>query len=198
MTMITTAAELINLEGGDPATGMCLCPAHDDNNPSLHVSDGRDGLPLLYCFAGCTYDQVRDALRGKGIELPRRSGSPTQLSQRREETDPNRGEEDRYHRLRSAYGILRGIVRTGGYERASLFLARYLKPRGIEKVPAMAMLSLTETSDVPAMVFPVVNHESNLLGVVPENSIRWDSRGETESAHHPMRWLRLSTCLRRL
>jgi hypothetical protein len=34
--------------------------------------------------------------------------------------------------------------------------------------------------------------------VVPENSIRWDSRGETESAHHPMRWLRLSTCLRRL
>jgi hypothetical protein len=34
--------------------------------------------------------------------------------------------------------------------------------------------------------------------LVPENSIRWDSRGETESAHHPMRWLRLSTCLRRL
>jgi hypothetical protein len=46
--------------------------------------------------------------------------------------------------------------------------------------------------------------DGNLAGddrrsaVVPENSIRWDSRGETESAHHPMRWLRLSTCLRRL
>ena len=35
-------------------------------------------------------------------------------------------------------------------------------------------------------------------GVVPENSIRWDSRGEAESAHHPMRCLRSSICLRRL
>jgi hypothetical protein len=32
--------------------------------------------------------------------------------------------------------------------------------------------------------------------VVPENSIRADSRGEVESAHHPMRCLRLSTCLK--
>jgi hypothetical protein len=40
--------------------------------------------------------------------------------------------------------------------------------------------------------------ESEQTPVVPENSIRWDSPGETESAHHPMRWLRLSTCLRRL
>jgi hypothetical protein len=34
--------------------------------------------------------------------------------------------------------------------------------------------------------------------VVPENSIRRDSRGETESAHHPMRCLRSSSCLQRL
>jgi hypothetical protein len=33
--------------------------------------------------------------------------------------------------------------------------------------------------------------------VVPENSIRWDSRGEAESAHHPMRCLRSSTFLQR-
>src|SRR2546430_2861660 len=33
--------------------------------------------------------------------------------------------------------------------------------------------------------------------VVPENSIRWDSRGEAESAHHPMRCLRSSTYLHR-
>jgi hypothetical protein len=31
--------------------------------------------------------------------------------------------------------------------------------------------------------------------VVPENSIPADSRGEAESAHHPMRCLRSSTCL---
>ena len=31
--------------------------------------------------------------------------------------------------------------------------------------------------------------------MVPENSIRLDSRGEAESAHHPMRCLRSSTYL---
>jgi hypothetical protein len=34
--------------------------------------------------------------------------------------------------------------------------------------------------------------------VVPENSIRRDSRGEAESAPHPRRCLRSSTCLQRL
>jgi superfamily I DNA/RNA helicase len=38
---------------------------------------------------------------------------------------------------------------------------------------------------------------SEFTPVVPENSIRRDSRGEAESAHHPMRCLRSSTCLRR-
>jgi hypothetical protein len=33
--------------------------------------------------------------------------------------------------------------------------------------------------------------------VVPENSIRADSRGEAESAHHAMRCLPPSTCLQR-
>jgi hypothetical protein len=37
-----------------------------------------------------------------------------------------------------------------------------------------------------------------LSGTVPENSTRRDSRGEAESAHHPMRCLRSSTCLQRL
>jgi hypothetical protein len=42
------------------------------------------------------------------------------------------------------------------------------------------------------------HNQSSPLPVVPENSIRRDSRGEAESAHHPMRCLRSSTCLRRL
>jgi methylase of polypeptide subunit release factors len=38
---------------------------------------------------------------------------------------------------------------------------------------------------------------SACTAVVPENSIRRDSRSEAESAHHPMRCLRSSTCLQR-
>lgn len=33
------------------------CPAHDDRNPSLSVSE-RDGKILLHCFAGCSVEQV--------------------------------------------------------------------------------------------------------------------------------------------
>jgi hypothetical protein len=38
-------------------------------------------------------------------------------------------------------------------------------------------------------------HHSELLAVVPENSIRVDSRDETESAHHHARCLHSFSCL---
>lgn len=48
-----------------------LCPAHDDHNPSLSITD-KNGKPLLYCHAGCTQAAVWAA-----IGLPLRSnGTP--------------------------------------------------------------------------------------------------------------------------
>src|ERR1700691_4378390 len=38
------------------------CPAHDDANPSLSISEGTDGRVLLYCHAGCTLDEITDSL----------------------------------------------------------------------------------------------------------------------------------------
>jgi hypothetical protein len=38
------------------------CPAHDDREPSLKVSAGKDGRILLYCHAGCTPEAVVAAL----------------------------------------------------------------------------------------------------------------------------------------
>ena len=46
---------------------MACCPAHDDHNPSLSISDGEDGKVLVKCFAGCTQTSVIDALKGKGL-----------------------------------------------------------------------------------------------------------------------------------
>jgi hypothetical protein len=41
---------------------MVHCPAHDDSNPSLEVI-AKGGRVILVCYAGCTYDEILDALR---------------------------------------------------------------------------------------------------------------------------------------
>lgn len=47
---------------------MAFCPAHADGQKhggrSLHVSPGRDGKALVYCFAGCRAEDILRALRG--------------------------------------------------------------------------------------------------------------------------------------
>ncbi len=40
---------------------LALCPAHDDEEPSLHVSLKGEKV-LLHCFAGCSLDAICDAL----------------------------------------------------------------------------------------------------------------------------------------
>lgn len=42
---------------------MFLCPAHDDRNPSLSVKED-DGKLLVKCFAGCSFEEVCEAVRG--------------------------------------------------------------------------------------------------------------------------------------
>ena len=49
------------------------CPAHDDKNPSLSIKETSDGVPLLKCFAGCSFGQIIEAagLKGDSINRPR-------------------------------------------------------------------------------------------------------------------------------
>lgn len=47
---------------------MALCPAHDDQNPSLSIK-AEDGKLLLKCFAGCTNEQVVAAMDLKLSDL---------------------------------------------------------------------------------------------------------------------------------
>lgn len=44
--------------------GTARCPAHDDRSPSLSIADGDKGRLLLFCHAGCSYDDIRGALPG--------------------------------------------------------------------------------------------------------------------------------------
>src|SRR5437762_1041304 len=45
----------------------CICPGHDDHNPSLHVQEGEDGSALVKCRAGCEQEQVLSALEERGM-----------------------------------------------------------------------------------------------------------------------------------
>jgi hypothetical protein len=53
------------------------CPAHDDRNPSLSITEDRDGRVLLHCFAGCPRWVVISTLRARGLwSRARRSSFP--------------------------------------------------------------------------------------------------------------------------
>jgi len=49
----------------------CPCPNHGkgrgDRNPSLSIEDGNDGRLLLYCFAGCDFEEIIDELDRRGL-----------------------------------------------------------------------------------------------------------------------------------
>jgi hypothetical protein len=38
------------------------CPAHNDLKASLSISEGRDGRAVVYCFAGCSFEEIAAAL----------------------------------------------------------------------------------------------------------------------------------------
>ena len=54
------------------------CPAHDDKNPSLAISETADGTVLLKCWAGCTAQSIVSAI---GLEL--RDLFPSEKRERR-------------------------------------------------------------------------------------------------------------------
>ena len=45
------------------------CPAHDDHNPSLSITEAENGAVLLKCFAGCSTGQVVAALGLRKVDL---------------------------------------------------------------------------------------------------------------------------------
>ena len=48
-------------------SGICLCPGHNDQRPSLQVSDDGQGGIRVFCHAGCSWRIVKDALKSMGL-----------------------------------------------------------------------------------------------------------------------------------
>lgn len=67
MSEISAESIARGLNGRKASGGwMARCPAHDDRTPSLSIREGDKG-PVFKCHAGCSQDDVLDALRGLGL-----------------------------------------------------------------------------------------------------------------------------------
>jgi hypothetical protein len=47
---------------GKPSQWRACCPAHDDRNPSLSITEISDGTLLLKCWAGCSAAEIVTAV----------------------------------------------------------------------------------------------------------------------------------------
>jgi len=131
-----TAEPIAKALGGRKAGSgwIARCPAHDDRNPSLSLSMGKDGKVLLHCHAGCDQAQVIDALRARGLWDRRERHSirrQTFKAHQQQDTPPGRSGTDR---TEYALRIWRAAVS------ASNSLAEsYLQSRGLRLPSASAL-----------------------------------------------------------
>jgi len=74
---------------------IACCPAHDDNNPSLSITETADGKLLWHCFAGCSQEAVgrelerlADVNRATVKLIPPRKKQPSASKQPPTPTEP--------------------------------------------------------------------------------------------------------------
>lgn len=64
------AALIAKTLGGATRVGAgwrCRCPGHEDHHASLSLTDKPDGRLLWHCHAGCSQEQVMEALQARGL-----------------------------------------------------------------------------------------------------------------------------------
>ncbi|MBO9579522.1 MAG: toprim domain-containing protein [Sphingobium sp.] len=87
LALENAGADIVKRLGGhwsrERATGMCLCPVHNDRTPSLSVRVGDRSL-LFKCFAGCDTIDVLRAIRRLRLDIPSQQGdaAPARQSSR--------------------------------------------------------------------------------------------------------------------
>lgn len=149
--------------------GLACCPAHDDRTPSLSVGVGRSGQILIRCWTGCSFDEVRDALRRRGL-WPERdrdavaagSAAPARNTRNRRLGDPGGG-----------IGGRDGDSRGPGGQRAGQPTAKTTP-----EPPAPGVLAMwrAATAD-PAACRPIVANLDDRRAWLPDRplprSVRW-------------------------
>jgi phage/plasmid primase-like uncharacterized protein len=170
VTPLDRALWLINKLGGDATDGKeghCLCPAHDDENPSLDVSltsFTKTGQPVFTCRAKCEQGAVIAALRARGAwpiprDLPPRSDT-VHIKQ-------HRSPEQRREYAREIFRLVQD------YDHRLVKAEPYFRNRGIKEVPKEAWITAPTKikddyrllSEDPGIVFEVKDREGKFCGI---------------------------------
>ena len=146
----SSCSEIILALRGNPDTGMCRCPAHDDATPSLHVQNGYKQEVVFVCYAGCSQSAIIDALRARGLWHGGHAEDPPTAAER------NRGRSPAQKRAYAA-AIVNEAERLGGYARAQRSLIKYFQRRGIVRVPPTTLFAADALGRGPAMIYEITD-----------------------------------------
>lgn len=69
MSIENVLARFEKVRPNGPGKWMARCPAHDDGRPSLSIKESESGNVLLWCFAGCSAEEVARAASLSMYEL---------------------------------------------------------------------------------------------------------------------------------
>jgi putative DNA primase/helicase len=134
---------------------MACCPAHDDRNPSLFISE-KGGKTLLYCHAGCSQNDVLTRILALGVDLG--FGKPIR--------DQNVQSISRIAEILREASPLSGVP-NGPHDD---LVHRYIKSRGLS-IPSGCEHSLfvreleVDGELKTALIGKVVAQDSTLLGI---------------------------------
>jgi putative DNA primase/helicase len=107
------------------AAWMACCPAHQDRDPSLAITDAKDGSVLVRCHSGCDQRAVIEALRARGVwHVGERR--PTRFSRKPDRVPPPETDSDAMRRMEAALALWRGSQSAEGTP-----VEAYLRSRGL-------------------------------------------------------------------
>ena len=137
------------------------CPAHDDHDPSLSVSEKDDGTVLVHCHAGCTAEEIVNS-----IKLPMRALFPTSRTARqgpakrlRSHVFHGRGES-----IRKQAGFERAVQNTHGEITPNL-LTELAESLGVPK-SSLEELEVGWSAMDQAWTFPERDGHGNTIGIM--------------------------------
>lgn len=161
--MHSSAADIAHALGGkkNERGWLVKCPAHDDQNPSLSITDGKSGKLLVKCWAGCDARDVLRALRKQGMLANKETTYGKKYPAKEKNRDPGQDAA----RIEVALGIWREAQPVAG-----TYAEMYLRGRGITVPPPPSLryhpaLKHCEGECWPCMVALVQRVDRQPIGI---------------------------------